>query len=161
MADHTISIQVRWSESDPAGIAFYPRFFEWYDIACAALFDALDLPWPMLFPKYDIVGVPIVECGSQLVSPVRYGDHVRVWSTIAWVKSKTFRVEHEVSVGERPCARGFEVRAWVGRPGAPGDVLRAREIPREVAERLTAPTAGRAQEETRARRSAGRRGGRR
>lgn len=136
MVEHTVSIQVRWSESDPAGIAFYPRFFEWYDIGCAALFEALDLPWPLIFPKYGIVGVPILECGSRFTSPVRYGDHVDVRSLIAWVKDKTFRVEHEITVDGRLCARGFEIRAWVGRPAAAGERLRARPIPPEVAEKL-------------------------
>src|SRR5205814_7014925 len=97
-ARHTVEIQVRWSESDPAGIAFYPRFFEWFDIACAALFDSLALPWPVLFPQYSIVGVPIVECGSRFSSPVRYGDTMEVTATVAWVKDKTFRVEYAVAV---------------------------------------------------------------
>ena len=137
MLEHTIAIQVRWSESDPAGIAFYPRFFEWYDIACAALFESLDLAWPVMFPKYAIVGVPIVECGSRFTSPVRYGDHVRVRSTIVWVKDKTFRVEHEIFVGERLCARGFEVRAWVARPSGAAEPLHARSIPPEIVKKLT------------------------
>lgn len=136
MARHTVEIQVRWSESDPAGIAFYPRFFEWYDLACAALFESLDLPWPVIFPRYGLVGVPIVECGSRFVSPVRYGDTVRITSTIAWVKSKTFRVEHDVRVWDRHCASGFEIRAWVARPDSPGAPLRARPIPADVAARL-------------------------
>jgi acyl-CoA thioesterase FadM len=136
MARHTVDIQVRWSESDPAGIAFYPRFFEWYDMGCAALFAALDLPWPEAFPRYGIVGVPIVECGSRFVSPVRYGDTVHVTSAIAWVKTKTFRVEHEIHVGDRLCASGYEIRAWVGRPASPGARLRAQPLPAEVAERL-------------------------
>jgi 4-hydroxybenzoyl-CoA thioesterase len=146
MATHEIAIQVRWSESDPAGIAFYPRFFEWYDIACGALFEAHDLPWPVIFPQFGIVGVPIVECGSKFSSPVRYGDIARVRSTIVWVKDKTFRVEHRISVGDRLCAEGFEVRAWVGRPADPQAPLRARPIPLEVVAKLTGDGAGRAEE---------------
>ena len=137
MARHTVEIQVRWSESDPAGIAFYPRFFEWFDLGCAALFEALELPWPVLFPRYQIVGVPIVECGSRFSSPVRYGDTMAVTSTIAWVRAKTFRVEHEVVVRDRHCASGFEIRAWVARPSAPGDRLHARPIPAEIAAKLS------------------------
>ena len=136
MARHAVEIQVRWSEADPAGIAFYPRFFEWFDLGCAALFESLDLPWPVLFPRYAIVGVPIVECGSRFSSPVRYGDTMRVTSTIAWVRAKTFRVEHEVVVVDRHCARGFEIRAWVARPTAPGERLRAQPIPPEVVAKL-------------------------
>jgi 4-hydroxybenzoyl-CoA thioesterase len=138
VARHTVEIQVRWSESDPAGIAFYPRFFEWYDIGCGALFEAIGLPWPVLFPRYGIVGVPIVECGSRFSAPVRYGDTMKVTSTIAWVKEKTFRVEHEITVEDRPCASGFEVRAWVARPATPGGRLHARPIPPEVVEKLRA-----------------------
>jgi hypothetical protein len=54
---------------------------------------------------------------------------------VAWVKDKTFRMEHEITVGGTLCARGFEVRAWVARP-QPGGRLRATPIPEEVARRL-------------------------
>lgn len=46
MATHTTTVRVRWSESDPAGIVFYPRFFEWYDLGTEALFEVFGLPWP-------------------------------------------------------------------------------------------------------------------
>jgi acyl-CoA thioesterase FadM len=138
---HVTTIHVRWSESDPAGIAFYPRFFEWYDMGCAALFESLGMPWPVLFPQYRIVGVPIVECGSRFTSPVRYGDRVNVRATVVWVKEKTFRMEYEISVGDRVCARGFEVRAWVGRPISEGAAIHAQAIPRDVAARLSGGTA--------------------
>jgi hypothetical protein len=54
MAEHTVSVRVRWSEADPAGIVFYPRFFEWYDLGAAALFEAVGLPWPEIFPREDL-----------------------------------------------------------------------------------------------------------
>jgi YbgC/YbaW family acyl-CoA thioester hydrolase len=128
----TTRVTVRWSDADPAGIAFYPRFFEWYDLGTETLFESLGLPWPETFERYRIVGVPIVESGSTFVSPVRYGDVLTIRSVVAWVKDKTFRMEHEVSVGPRLCARGFEVRAWVRRPDTPGGPLHAEPIPPAV-----------------------------
>ena len=118
VVEHTTTVQVRWGDADPAGIAFYPRFFEWYDIGTEALFASLGLEWAEAFPRYGIVGVPILEAGSRFAAPVRYGDAVAVRTRVAWVKEKTFRVEHELSVGDRRCAEGFEVRAWVARPEA-------------------------------------------
>lgn len=135
-ARNRIDIKVRWSEADPAGIAFYPRFFEWFDMATEALFESLEMPWPILFPRYGVVGVPIVDVGARFASPVRYGDTVTVQTGISEVSEKTFRVEHEVWVGERHCASGFEVRAWVGQPDEPGGRLRARALPVEVAAKL-------------------------
>jgi 4-hydroxybenzoyl-CoA thioesterase len=136
MVSHVWSVKVRWSEADPAGIVFYPRFFEWFDLATEALFDALGLPWPELFPKHRVVGVPIVESGARFGAPVRYGDEVTIRSTVVEVRERTFRVEHEVSVRGTPCATGFEVRAWVGVPDEPRGRLRARAFPPEVATRL-------------------------
>ena len=135
-AVNRIDIRVRWSEADPAGIAFYPRFFEWFDMATEALFDSLEMPWPELFPRYRVVGVPIVDTGARFISPVRYGDTVTVRASVSEVREKTFRVEHEVWVGERHCASGFEVRAWVAQPDEPGGKLRARALPIEVAAKL-------------------------
>ena len=136
MIEHTTEVPVRWSDVDLAGVVFYPRFFEWYDLGCELLFASLGLPWPEAFPRYDIVGVPIVESGSKFVSPARYGDVLTIRSKVAWVREKTFRMEHEISVGSRLCSTGFEVRAWVGRPKWPGETLHARPIPEEVAGRL-------------------------
>jgi 4-hydroxybenzoyl-CoA thioesterase len=141
LASHATTVQVRWSDVDPAGIAFYPRFFVWYDLGCEELFASLGLPWPEAFPKYEIVGVPIIESGSKFASPVRYGDVLSIRSTVAWVKDKTFRMEHTISVGDRLCATGFEIRAWVGRPATPDGRLAARPIPDEVVRKLTGASA--------------------
>jgi len=132
VTSHTIEVKVRWGDVDWAGIVFYPRFYEWYDLACESLFDSLGLPWPETFPRHDIVGVPIVESGARFTSPVRYGDAMRIRATVAWVKDTTFRMEYALSVDGRACASGFEVRAWVGRPSAPGARLQAKPIPEEV-----------------------------
>ena len=136
MVGNAITVKVRWSEADPAGIVFYPRFYEWFDLGTEALFESLGLPWPELFPAERIVGVPIVESGARFVSPVRYGDVIRIQATVAWVKGKTFRMEYEITVDGRDCASGFEVRAWVARPSAPDERLQAKPIPDEVAHRL-------------------------
>lgn len=134
--NHAIEVKVRWSEADPAGIVFYPRFFEWFDLATEALFESVGLPWAEIFPRYRVVGVPLMESSARFRSPVRYGDVVRIRSTVTEVRRKTFRVEHEVSVGERQCATGSEVRAWVGRPQEPEAKLSAQPFPEEVAARL-------------------------
>ena len=70
------------------------------------------------------------------VSPVRWGDVMRIRAAVAWVKDKTFRMEYEITVDGRACASGFEVRAWVHRPAAPGERLQAKPIPDDVARRL-------------------------
>src|SRR5437773_755775 len=79
-ATHQVRVTVRWGETDPAGIVFYPRFFEWFDRGTEALFESLGLGWTVIFPRYGIVGVPIVESGARFVAPVRHGDEVGIRS---------------------------------------------------------------------------------
>lgn len=136
MVRHATTLKVRWGDADPAGIAFYPRIFEWFDTASDELFAALGLGWRELFSAERILGLPIVEAGCRFLTPVRYGDEVTILSTITRVEAKTFRVEHEVSVGETRCATGYEVRAWVEGAAGEGNRLQAREIPEAVARRL-------------------------
>src|SRR5207237_9024621 len=92
---------------------------------------------PVLFPRNSVGGVPIVESGARFPAPVRYGDTMKVTASVAWVKDKTFRVEYEVVVGDRHCASGFEVRAWVAKPAMPGERVYARSIPPEIVAKLT------------------------
>jgi acyl-CoA thioesterase FadM len=136
VTEHSTTVHVRWGDVDLAGIAFYPRFYEWYDLGCEALFTSLGLAWPETFGRYDIVGVPIVESGSTFSSPVRYGDVLTIRSAVAWVKTTTFRMEHTISVDGRLCATGFEVRAWVARPTTPGAPLSTKPIPDDVVRKL-------------------------
>lgn len=133
MVSHATTLKVRWGHTDPAGIAFYPRIFEWFDTGSDELFRALGLGWRELFPDERIAGLPIVEAGCRFLAPVRFGDEVTIVSTITRVQAKTFRVEHELSVGETRCATGYEVRAWVEHDG---NRFRARAIPAAVARRL-------------------------
>lgn len=135
MAAQITTLKVRWSEADPAGIVFYSRFLEWFDVATAALFEGLGLPWPELFSAHGVVGVPIVEVGVTFRAPVRFGEPVTIRSTVAWVRARTFRLEHEVSVLETVRAQGFEIRAWTAAE-TPGGRLRAAPLPEAVARRL-------------------------
>ena len=140
MLQHRVTFRVRWSEADPAGIAYYPRFFEWFDAATDALFRSVGEEWARMFPAHDIVGLPIVEAAAQFSAPVRYGDEVTIESRITELEEKTFRVEHRLRIGDTLCATGSEHRAWGGRPARPGDRLHARRIPDVIRRKLEGET---------------------
>ena len=39
MLTNTRTIRVQWGDCDPAGIVFYPRYFEWFDACTILLFE--------------------------------------------------------------------------------------------------------------------------
>ena len=111
MVANTISLKVRWSEADPAGIVFYPRFYEWFDLGTEALFESIGLAWPEMFPAERIVGVPIVESGARFASPVRYGDVVSIETTMKHPKRGFIKLEDTVVV----TPTGYEIFGEGGR----------------------------------------------
>ena len=42
MKKFTFSIKVMFSDCDPAQIVFYPRYFQWFDIATQRMFNGGD-----------------------------------------------------------------------------------------------------------------------
>src|SRR5947209_7837234 len=122
MPTHTTTVKARWGDTDPAGIVFYPRFYEWYDLGTETLFESLGLPWPEMFPREAIVGVPIVESGSTFLAPIRYVDEVNIRSKVAWGKESNFRIDDEINAG---AARGLATRSR----GALRLCSRARTVP--------------------------------
>ena len=64
---------VRWSDLDPAGIVYFPRFFDFCHETLEALFGALAGGYPALTMQRRI-GVPTVHLEADFRVPLRYGD---------------------------------------------------------------------------------------
>ena len=55
------SVTIQWGDCDPAGIVFYPRYFEMFDASTAALFArALGESKVRWRERYGIVGIPTI-----------------------------------------------------------------------------------------------------
>ncbi len=72
-------MRIRWGDCDPAGIIFYPRYFEIFDNATAALFErALGITKHAMFSTYEFAGWPLVRTHARFLKPTRFGDDVTV-----------------------------------------------------------------------------------
>lgn len=127
--------RVRFADTDAAGIVFYPNFYVWFDVgthallraAGGALGDAEGRPrWPL----------PIVESGARFSAPLVLDDEITIRSTVVSVGTRSLRVEHVISRGEREVASGFETRVFIRRQGAQ---IVAEPIPAELRDALNEP----------------------
>ncbi len=117
-------IKVRWGEADPMGIAFYPRYFTWFDHATHELFASSGRTLLTML-REEGLSVPIAECGAKFRAPVFADDELMVVSTAAEVRSRFFRIEHVVERAGEEVGTGFEVRV-VARLGENGRLEVAR-----------------------------------
>jgi len=128
---NTRRVRIEWGDCDPAGIIFYPRYFEIFDAATAALFErALGLTKFQQLKQFDFAGYPLAKTRARFLRPTRFGDDVTVDSTIAFDHA-SFQVEHELSLGGATCVECSETRVWVVRDPSTGGI-KAQPVPQAV-----------------------------
>ncbi|MBP6822774.1 MAG: acyl-CoA thioesterase [Acidobacteria bacterium] len=132
MLTNTQTKLIKWGDCDPAGIVFYPRYFAWFDAATAALFAAAGLPIHKLFPDFGIAGMPMVDTRARFIVPSKFGDEVRIETTITEFRRSSFDVRHQLFRGDTLSVEGFETRVWtIWDPEKP-ERIKAQIIPPEV-----------------------------
>ncbi|WP_404478204.1 acyl-CoA thioesterase [Novosphingobium sp. BL-52-GroH] len=73
--------QVRFADVDPAGIVFYPRYFEMLNGAVEDWFEQdLGLDFGTMHLDHHL-GVPTVKLETEFVSPSRLGDRLEITLT--------------------------------------------------------------------------------
>jgi 4-hydroxybenzoyl-CoA thioesterase len=131
MISNTRTVRIEWGDCDPAGIIFYPRYFEIFDAATAALFErALGMTKFEMFKALPFAGFPLVRTRAKFLKPTRFGDDVVVDTTIKFGRA-SFEVEHRLSLNGEICAECAETRVWVVRDPATGGI-KSQPVPEDV-----------------------------
>jgi 4-hydroxybenzoyl-CoA thioesterase len=108
-------VRIEWGDCDPAGIIFYPRYFDIFDASTALIFErALGVTKFQMFKTLEFAGFPLVRTRARFLKPTRFGDDVVVESKISFGRS-SFDVEHRLSLNSEICAECSEKRVWVVR----------------------------------------------
>jgi 4-hydroxybenzoyl-CoA thioesterase len=130
---HVRKVVVEWGDCDPAGIVYYPRYFEWFDASTAALFAAVGITNSSMHSVWHIVGIPMVDTRARFIIPSKYEDEVTIESSIVEFRRSSFDVLHQLKRRDgRLAVEGHETRVWTMRDREDPDRLRSTPIPREV-----------------------------
>jgi acyl-CoA thioester hydrolase len=77
MAHFQIRKKVHWSDTDAAGVAWFPNFLGWFEDAEEELFASLGQPRQALLDRHQF-GMPRVEVNAKFRHPARAGQLVRI-----------------------------------------------------------------------------------
>ncbi len=133
------NVRIVWGDCDPAGIVFYPRYFEMFDTSTTALFErALGMTKYEFVKAYDTVGYPMVDTRARFLLPTRYGDDVVIETEITEIKRSSFSLRHRLMKDGELAVEGFETRVWVGRDPADPDRIKAKPLPDAIVAKLKA-----------------------
>lgn len=128
-------VVARFGDCDPAGIVYFPRFFDWFHVAMEAWFGAaLGQPYHELLQRY---GLPAVHTEADYAVPVRFGDVIHVELRLGRLGGSSVRLDYRV-VGEDGGLRatGSTTCVLMGTDPALPDHMAAVPIPDRLRERL-------------------------
>jgi 4-hydroxybenzoyl-CoA thioesterase len=125
-------IKIRFEHCDPAGIVFYPHYFEmfnqmiedWFDELVGISFQTMHQEWKL--------GVPLVHIESDFFSASRIGDMLLFTLTFTRLGTKSLSFTVEATKDGKVRVKSNLVLACVDL----GDTLRGQEIPQEFRKKL-------------------------
>jgi 4-hydroxybenzoyl-CoA thioesterase len=133
MLTNTRRVRVQWGDCDPAGIVFYPRYFEWFDASSILLFEkATGLTKIRMLEKYSGAGLALLEARAVFKVASQYGDDIDIETRVAEFRRSSFFMHHRVMKGDVLALEGFETRVWTVRDPADKHRLKSAPIPPEV-----------------------------
>lgn len=102
----TLEQKVLFKHCDPAGIVFFPRYFEMINDCVEHFFDeSLDWPFENLLQTN---GVPTAEISTRFVAPSRHGDRLNLTLTITHVGRSSLSYRMDATCGAE---KRFEAKA--------------------------------------------------
>jgi 4-hydroxybenzoyl-CoA thioesterase len=137
MLSHSRTLRIEWGHCDPAGIVFYPRYFDMFEHSTALLLEhALGMRKHQIGATYPFDGHPLVSAQARFVLPTSYGDDVVITTSVVDLRRSSFDVRHLLTKDGALAVEGLETRVWVVRdPSRPGG-FKSHPIPKEVAGKL-------------------------
>ncbi len=117
-------VRIEWADCDPAGIVYYPRYFQMFDTSTHHLFEAAGWKKADLMREFQIIGYDLI-----------------VETRITAFRNSSFDIEHRAFKpfpdGEKLAIEAFETRVWSGPHPDDPKRLKSRPIPQIVVRRLS------------------------
>ena len=133
MLTSTREILIHWGDCDPAGIVYYPRYFEWFDVSTHQLFLKAGFPTEELAERFGVLGYAMVDTRARFILPSKFGDRVTIETTITEFRRSSFDVHHKLTTNGQLAAEGFETRVWTAHDGPR---IKSKPIPDEIKRRF-------------------------
>jgi 4-hydroxybenzoyl-CoA thioesterase len=123
-------LRIEWGDCDPAGIVYFPRYFQHFDNATVALFEkATGLKKIAMSGKFNFAGIPMVNIRSRFLIPSRYGDDVEIESQVTEFRRSSFEVQHQLFRGKDLAVECFETRVWTAPDKESPGGLKSAAVP--------------------------------
>ena len=127
---------VRFGECDPAGVVYYPVFFNWFHEAMEAWFEeALAVPYADVLKQF---GFPAAQTEASFQRPFRLGDAVSIELRIKRLGQSSFTLQFCCKSHELVCATGSVTCVCIRHSGQNGFDFASAPLPEHLREAMSA-----------------------
>ena len=89
---------IRFGECDPAGIVYYPVFFNWFHELMEAWFEnELSTSYAKVIQD---IGFPAKSCEAEFYRPIAVGDHITLSFNLEKLRTKGFCFQVKIYDGK-------------------------------------------------------------
>jgi 4-hydroxybenzoyl-CoA thioesterase len=139
---HVLPVRVGWGHCDPAGIVYFPRFFEMFHEAMETWFSAaLGLPYRDVIVGRRL-GFPAVHTEADFAAPSSFGDELWIEQRVDRLGRTSIAFAYRVLDAGDPRAtprlRGRTVCAVMDLDPKSPTYRRAVELPPDLRDRIEA-----------------------
>lgn len=127
----TLTIRVRYAETDQMGVAHHANYLVWFEAARSEFCRAHGMDYTSMEAQGCFL--PIIEVQCRYRASARYDEEIAVTTYVIERTRRTLRIGYRAQRGETLLAEGETLQMLVGRDGKP------RTFPEEIA-RLFDPT---------------------
>ncbi|MTI11052.1 acyl-CoA thioesterase [Curvivirga aplysinae] len=109
--------KVLFKHCDPAGIVFYPRYFEMINDCVETFFDeVLVAPFSEIHPDS---GVPTAEISTRFLAPSRLGDDLKLTLEVIKIGGSSMRLSIRASCDQEVRFEASSTLVFVNEKGKP------------------------------------------
>ncbi len=138
MLTNVRNTRIEWSDCDPQGVVFFPRYFEIFDACTTVLLErALGMRMSEYFKAFDFFAHPVVEARARFRMPTRFGDEVAIDTALVACGRSSFKIEHRLAKAGTLAVECSETRVWVIRHPHDPTRMKSQPIPAAVVARFT------------------------
>ena len=134
MKSNSRILRIEWGDCDPAGIVYYPRYFEIFDNGTTYLMESItgQLKRDFLSDRH-LLGWPMVDTRASFAQSLRYGDDVILESQFVEIGRSSFKVHHRLTKDGKLAVEGWETRVLVSQEQG---ALKSALIPADIATKM-------------------------
>jgi len=134
MKSNIRNLRIEWGDCDPAGIVYYPRYFEIFDNGTTYLIESIvGMIKREFLADSGFLGWPMVDTRASFMYSLRYGDQVSLESQFTEIGRSSFKVHHRLTKDGKLAVEGWETRVLVVEENG---AIKSTPIPADLIEKM-------------------------